>query len=212
MPFPFALTRRRDDGAPTLQPSAGHVDGPPTIGYVLMGFPRLSETFIASELLRVERAGVPLKLFVVKPIEEKERGLRHTVAEALHAKPHYLPEAAQLTKPIREWRLRDVRSFLPSVWRVARERPQGFAKAAAGALYRIVRERPRPWSAPRKILIKEFLQACALADALLDAPEVRHLHAHFAHGTTTITWRAAQMLGLPFSFTGHARDIYAPEL
>ena len=52
----------------------------------------------------------------------------------------------------------------------------------------------------------------ALADRLLDAPDVRHLHAHFAHGTTTITWLAAQMVGLPFSFTGHARDIDAPEL
>ena len=41
---------------------------------------------------------------------------------------------------------------------------------------------------------------------------MRHLHAHFAHGTTTITWLAACITGLPFSFTGHARDIYAPEL
>ena len=32
-----------------------------------MGFPRVSETFIASELLRVERAGVPVRLFVIKP-------------------------------------------------------------------------------------------------------------------------------------------------
>ena len=41
---------------------------------------------------------------------------------------------------------------------------------------------------------------------------MRHLHAHFAHGTTTVTWHAATIAGLPFSFTGHARDIYAPEL
>ena len=47
---------------------------------------------------------------------------------------------------------------------------------------------------------------------MLDAPEVRHLHAHFAHGTTTIAWHAATITGLPFSFTGHARDIYAEHL
>ena len=47
---------------------------------------------------------------------------------------------------------------------------------------------------------------------MLDAPDVRHLHAHFAHGTTTITWHAARIAGLPFSFTGHARDIYAEHL
>ncbi len=60
--------------------------------------------------------------------------------------------------------------------------------------------------------MKELLQAIALADRLLAAPEVRHLHAHFAHGTTTIAWHAARIVGLPFSFTGHARDIYAEHL
>ena len=38
------------------------------VGYVLMGFPRVSETFIASELHRVERAGVRVRLFVIKPV------------------------------------------------------------------------------------------------------------------------------------------------
>ena len=66
------------------------------------------------------------------------------------------------------------------------------------------------FSGPRKIYIKELIQAITLADRL--TPDVRHLHAHFAHGTTTITWLAACITGLPFSFTGHARDIYAPEL
>ena len=47
---------------------------------------------------------------------------------------------------------------------------------------------------------------------MLEAPEVRHLHAHFAHGTTTVTWLAAHDRRPPFSFTGHARDIYAPQL
>jgi glycosyltransferase involved in cell wall biosynthesis len=67
-------------------------------------------------------------------------------------------------------------------------------------------------SGPRKIYVKELIQAITLADRLLQEPDVRHLHAHFAHGTTTITWLAACISGLPFSFTGHARDIYAPEL
>jgi hypothetical protein len=37
----------------------------------------------------------------------------------------------------------------------------------------------------RKVYAKEFLQAIALADRLLDQPGVRHLHAHFCHGATT---------------------------
>ena len=75
-----------------------------------------------------------------------------------------------------------------------------------------MRDRRTRFSGPRKIYVKELLQAIALADRVIRAPEVRHLHAHFAHGTTTIAWHAARITGLPFSFTGHARDIYAEHL
>jgi glycosyltransferase involved in cell wall biosynthesis len=185
---------------------------PASIGYVLMGFPRVSETFIASELLRVEQAGVPLRLFVVKPVEEREQGLRHPVVDAIQARPDHLPDAASLTKPLHRWRRADLAPFAPAIARVARRRPLGLARALATAAAQALRDRRTRFSGPRKIYIKELLQAIALADCLLDAPDVRHLHAHFAHGTTTITWHAARITGLPFSFTGHARDIYAEHL
>src|SRR5687767_3545586 len=183
-----------------------------SIGYVLMGFPRVSETFIASELHRVERAGVPVRLFVVKPVEAREQALRHPVVDAIRARPEYLPDAASLTRPLHRWRPADVKPFAPALKRVLRRRPLGLARAAATALAQAVRDRRDALSGPRKIYVKELLQAVALADRLLDAPDVRHLHAHFAHGTTTITWHAARIAGLPFSFTGHARDIYAGHL
>ena len=184
----------------------------PTVGYVLMGFPRVSETFIASELHRVEQAGVPLRLFVVKPVEERERDLRHPVVDAIRARPEHLPDAATLTRPLHRWGRADVAPFMPALVRVARRRPLGLARALATAGAQALRDRRTPLSGPRKIYVKELLQAIALADRVIDAPEVRHLHAHFAHGTTTITWHAARIAGLPFSFTGHARDIYAEHL
>jgi glycosyltransferase involved in cell wall biosynthesis len=177
-----------------------------------MGYPRISETFIASEVLRVERAGVPLRLFVIKPVEERERSLRHPVVDAICARPEYLPDTSSLTLPLHMWRARHLRPFMPALRRTARERPRGLVRAAAIALGLAMRNRRSLWSGPRKVNVKELLQAVALADRLLDAPEVRHLHAHFAHGTTTVTWLAAEIAGLPFSFTGHARDIYAQEL
>ena len=186
--------------------------GPRAVGYVLMGFPRVSETFIASELHRVEQAGVPVRLFVVKPVEARERELRHPVVDAIRARPRYLPDAAALTRPLHRWRPADVGPFTPALRRVLRRRPLGLARAAATALAQALRDRRTRLSGPRKIYVKELLQAIALADAVLAAPEVRHLHAHFAHGTTTITWHAARIAGLPFSFTGHARDIYAGHL
>lgn len=179
-----------------------------------MGFPRLSETFIASELLRVERAGVPVRLFVIKPVEERERGVRvrSAVVDAIRARPEYLPDTASLTLPLHMWRPRHLRPFAPALRRVARRRPPGLVRAARIGLGLALRNRRTRWSGPRKVNVKELLQAIALADRLLDAPEVRHLHAHFAHGTTTVTWLAAEIAGLPFSFTGHARDIYSGDL
>ena len=122
----------------------------------------------------------------------------------------YLPDPKGLTKPLHAWRYRDLREFLPALRRCARRRPHGVARAAQTAFAQAFRDRKTRFSGPRKIYVKELVQAITLADAL--APDVRHLHAHFAHGTTTITWLAACITGLPFSFTGHARDIYAPEL
>jgi glycosyltransferase involved in cell wall biosynthesis len=183
-----------------------------SVGYVLMGFPRVSETFIASELLRVEQAGVRVRLFVVKPVEERERGLRHPVVDAIRAQPQHLPDPTGLTAPLHRWRRATVAPFLPALRRVFKHRPLGLARATATAVAQALRDRRTKLSGPRKIYLKELLQAIALADRVIDAPDVRHLHAHFAHGTTTITWLAARITGLPFSFTGHARDIYAEHL
>ncbi len=37
---------------------------------------------------------------------------------------------------------------------------------------------------------------------------IRHIHAHFAHVPATIAMSAARQLGVPFSFTGHANDLF----
>jgi glycosyltransferase involved in cell wall biosynthesis len=186
------------------------VPGAPTIGYVLKGFPRLSELFIASEIYRLEQAGLPLALFVIKRSEET---LGHTIAGCISAHPDYLPPTESVSgMPLTRWLARHLPAFAPALRRTARHRPIGFLRAAGAALAQAFRARPSFWSPPRKVYVKEFLQAAALADRLLDAPDVQHLHAHFCHGATTVTWLAAIISGLTFSFTAHAKDIYAPSL
>src|SRR4051794_26798832 len=37
---------------------------------------------------------------------------------------------------------------------------------------------------------------------------VRHIHAHFAHAPATVGMFAAMQLGVTFSFTGHANDLF----
>lgn len=37
---------------------------------------------------------------------------------------------------------------------------------------------------------------------------VRHIHCHFAHAPTTVGMYAAMQMGIPFSFMGHANDLF----
>jgi len=181
---------------------------PETVGYVLKGYPRISELFIASEIWRLEQLGLPLRLFVLKPADET---VHHPVVDKIDATPSYLPETTSLSGVgVRQWLRENFTSFRPALGRVARRRPLRTMRAAAAAAGQSVRA--REGLRPRSIYLKEFLQAADVADRLLQAKDVRHLHAHFAHGTTTVTWLASMMTGLPFSFTGHAKDIYRESL
>jgi glycosyltransferase involved in cell wall biosynthesis len=181
-----------------------------TVAYVLKGFPRMSEMFIASEIYRLEQLGIRLRLFVIKPADEQKS---HGLVERISAKPHYLPKTSSLSATTAvSWLNEHRKDFLPSLRRVLRRHPLRVARAAVAAFAQAVRARRTFWSWPRKLYLKEFLQAAAIADQLLDSPEVRHIHAHFCHGATTVAWLAAMMTGLPFSFTAHAKDIYCESL
>lgn len=181
-----------------------------TVAYILKGFPRLSEMFIASEIYRLERLGVRLRLHVIKPADEPGR---HSLAERINAKPEYLPATTSLSQTTSwRWLRANLRKFLPGLRRTLRRRPAGVLHAAVAACAQAIRARKSFWSWPRKVYLKEFLQAAAIADRLLDAPDVRHIHAHFSHGAATVAWLASLMTGLPFSFTAHAKDIYCESL
>jgi glycosyltransferase involved in cell wall biosynthesis len=179
-----------------------------TVGYVLKGYPRISELFIASEIWRLEQLGLSLRLFVLKPADETEH---HPVVDKIEATPSYLPGTTSLSgRPVPSWLRENFGAFRPALVRYTRRHPLRVARTAATAFRQAVRAH-KGWR-PRSIYLKEFLQAVDLADRLAEAGDVRHLHAHFAHGTTTVTWLAAKLTGLPFSFTGHAKDIYRESL
>ena len=179
-----------------------------SVGYVLKGYPRISELFIASEIWRLEQLGLRMRLFVLKPADETEH---HPVVDRIEATPSYLPETTSLSGVgVRQWLRENFGSFRPALGRVARRHPLRTLRAAAAAAGQAVRA--RDGLRPRSIYLKEFLQAADVADRLLQAQDVRHLHAHFAHGTTTVTWLASMLTKLPFSFTGHAKDIYRESL
>ncbi len=178
------------------------------VAYVLKGYPRISELFIASEIYRLERLGVPIRLYVLKPSDESTH---HPVVDRIRAVPTYLPEMTSLSESsLRRWIIRNLPSFRRQLLSTLRHHPVGLARATASAAAQSWRARTG-WR-PRTIYVKELLQAVALADELPTGGDVKHLHAHFAHGCTTVTWLTSIITGLPFSFTGHAKDIYRDSL
>ena len=84
---------------------------------MLKGFPRRSETFIASEIHRVEQLGVDVRLFVLKPADEPDR---QPVVDRIRAVPAYLPATTSLSgSAALPWLVRNLRPFLPAIGAVA---------------------------------------------------------------------------------------------
>ena len=175
-----------------------------TIAYVVKGYPRLSELFVASEIHRVEQAGVPLRLYSLLDPGET---FTHPLTERIVVRPSYLTPSPPLSGLGLQAFLRQaVPRYGSQLLRVARRRPIGLVRGLTSGLFQA--RRARTLGPLRLRTLKEILLAVDLADRLLAEPGVTHLHAHFAHAPTTVTWLAARITGLSFSFTAHAKDIY----
>jgi colanic acid/amylovoran biosynthesis glycosyltransferase len=153
------------------------------LGYVLKRFPRISETFIAAELIELERQGERVTVFALSRPEEP---FTHGFLSELKAPVVYLPRRP-LREPVR------VASGLA---RVLRHDLRGWLGAAAISLW-----------PPRLIGWRRLLQACVLRHEL-ERAGVDHAHAHFASTAGGLAHLAWRMGGPPYSVTAHAKDIY----
>jgi glycosyltransferase involved in cell wall biosynthesis len=181
-----------------------------TIAYVFKGYPRLTDTFITSEVYRMEQQGLKLRVFVIKPCTEP---VPTDLLDKINAKPVYMPGTTSMKNAsLLQWLSQNLKHFSPSLRRIFFRHPLRTLRAAATALAQAVRARRSFWSWPRKVYAKEFLQGAMLADMILQAGDVTHVHAHYCHGATTVGWFAAMIAGLPLSFTAHAKDIYLESL
>ena len=154
------------------------------IAVVLKGYPRLSETFIAQELLGLERAGLDLRLYSMRHPTDPTT---HPIHGEIQAPVSYLPEYLH-NAPARVWR----------AWRTVRRWPgYGAARAMWRADYRRDRSRNRA---------RRFGQAMVLAAEM--PPEIAWIYAHFLHTPATVARYAAALRGLPWSCSAHAKDIW----
>lgn len=158
------------------------------LAVVVKGWPRLSETFIAQELVALEAQGHKLEIWSLRRPHDAKR---HPLHDALQAAVRYLPEYLH-DEPMRV--LHGVMAGMtrPGFWR------------ALGLWVRDLRRDPT------RNRIRRFGQACVLAREL--PPDCPALYAHFMHTPASVTRYAAVMRRLPWAFSAHAKDIWtSPE-
>jgi colanic acid/amylovoran biosynthesis glycosyltransferase len=153
------------------------------LGYVLKRFPRISETFVAAELIELERQGERVTVFALSRPEEP---FAHRFVQELTAPIVYLPH-----RPLRE----PVR-VAGALIRVLRSDLRGWLAAARTSLW-----------PPRLKGWRRLLQATVLRDEFRRA-DIDHAHAHFASAAARLANLAWRMGGPTYSVTAHAKDIY----
>ncbi|MFI2295641.1 glycosyltransferase family 4 protein [Isoptericola sp. NPDC019571] len=151
----------------------------PRVGYVTKMYPRFSETFIVNEVRGLERRGVEIEIF----------SLRAPVDTRFHA------ALADVAAPVR---------FVPRATRASD------AWSALAEAHDRLDLRSLPAAVLADLLAadpEDAVQALWVASAAHDAG-LTHLHAHFGSVATTVARFAAAVLGIGYTFTAHAKDIF----
>lgn len=154
------------------------------VAFVLKGYPRLSETFIAQEIEALERRGLDIRIISLRHPTEQAT---HPVHRRIKAPVNYLPEYLY-QEPLRVWR----------AWQLVRQWP-GYRAARRLWLRDLWRDR-----SPNRV--RRFGQAMVLAAEL--GGDVSHLHAHFLHTPASVTRYTAHLSARSWSCSAHAKDVW----
>jgi glycosyltransferase involved in cell wall biosynthesis len=166
----------------TDAPPASGGNGP--VAIVLKGYPRLSETFIAQEILALERRGLDLQIWSLRrPTDKAVHPLHRQIQASLHYLPEYLYQ-----EPLR---------VLRGAWAALRSPRLG---RLMQVFWKDLKRDPTPNRGRR--LGQAFVFARELD------PGVRHVHVHYLHTPASVVRYAAILTGRHFSFSAHAKDIW----
>jgi len=154
------------------------------VAFVLKGYPRVSETFIAQEILALERRGLHILIVSLRhPTDRATHPIHRQIGAALLYLPEYLYQDI-----VRVWR----------GWLRARRRA-GYRAARAAWFSDLCRD-------PTPNRIRRFGQALVLAAELPE--DVDHLHAHFLHTPASVARYTALLTSLDWTVSAHAKDIW----
>lgn len=154
--------------------------------YVVGTYPEPTTTFIDREIEAVARAGAEVRVVSIRRpvlrLSEHQRRLASRVRYVLPVRPAAL-----------------VRSHLSMLW----SRPSGYLGTLAYVL-----TRPHPSLRARVKTALHFGVAVHVARLVRDRGTTDHVHAHFVDRAALVALVVSRLLGIPYSATAHANDIY----
>lgn len=172
---------------------SGRADERMKLFYVVKRFPKVSETFVLQEIQELARQGDSVSVCSLRAPPDS------------HPRQPGADEFARRALYIREGRWRSIRLLGSAIVTLA-TRPRRAWPALGWAIKWAVRDRHARH-------LKRFGEACYLRPRI--PGDVEHIHAHFGHAPATVALLLSRFSGRPFSFTGHANDIFfkpSPEL
>ncbi|MBO0664153.1 glycosyltransferase [Jiella sp. MQZ9-1] len=157
------------------------------VAILVKGYPRLSETFIAQEIAGLQDRGLDqLIVSLRQPGETKVHPVHRRIKAPVLYLPEYLKDDPARVKRGREFAARQA----------------GYADAEG--LFQVDLKRDNTANRHRR-----FGQACVLAAELPE--DVGWIHTHYLHTPASVARYAATILGLGWSFSAHAKDIWTSE-
>jgi glycosyltransferase involved in cell wall biosynthesis len=156
------------------------------LGVLVKIYPKLSETFILEEVLGLERLGLSLRLYALAPATD---AITHPAVSRVQAPLVVVPASPR----------GHLAAFAARHGRLLAGAPLRYLSTLAHAAGRGLQG------------LADFARAGWLAVQLRD-DGVAHLHSHFIALPADIAALVARLLGLPFSISAHAKDIYLSAL
>ena len=156
------------------------------IAYILSRYPSLNMTFVEREVQEIKRRGSLLVIIAVRQPAgwEKRLGISHAV------------EGTKYIFPV-NW----ARFIQANLYFLRTE----FFVYFSSLFYVLTRCHQGMTGRIRSLF---FFGEGVLAATLLRFEQIDHIHAHFVDGTAVVAMVASRLLGVPYSITAHAYDIY----
>ncbi len=166
----------------------------PRIAYISAQIGSLTTTFVYRDIAGLRAAGAEVYVYSV----------HHAPGTVFSAEAQaYKDEATHLYN---KGRIATLAPMLGAAIGQAFRSPLRFSKtlgiAVRDALFADV-----PRMADRPKLLWHFAVGCLMA-RMVQKQKAQHIHANFAHHPTSIAMYAALLSGIPFSFVGHAHDLF----